>query len=169
MAVHSMILRTPPIAGVTLTNNITAGASSLTYTGPDSIATGDLIVIDNEIMGVGAVNAGANTANLFRGRLGTTAAAHSANAPIRTLDNLSVLQMVSDGEEQQAGQDIIDIWAPAGTLQQAATESNRYMINAWTKKTKSDLVLRAAEDSLAEHHADQAAAQGTYDDRFPGQ
>jgi hypothetical protein len=166
-----MILRSPPLNGgaVTLTSNITAGAATLTYTGSDVIAVGDLIVIDNEIMGAGVVNTSTNSVPLFRGRLGTTAAAHTAGVVIRTLTSLSVREMVSTAEETASGTDIIAAWAPAGTLNQAAHAANAMMINAFRNETVTRLTNRDIQDEVTSLGSAEATAKATYNARYQEQ
>lgn len=168
MAVYNMIFRTPPIAGVTLGSNLTAGAASLTYAGPDSISPG-LIAIDTEILGVGSVNATNNTATLLRGLLGTVAAAHAAGAAIRNVNQLSTREMVDNADEAQAGTEIVDVWANGGTLAQAAHESNKDMVNFWRKKTMGLLVERDAADEEAARVTARNNALANYGTMFKEQ
>lgn len=163
-----MILRSPPVTGVTLASNLTAGASSLTYAGPDSLVTGRLYVIDNEIVGAGAINTTNNTVNLFRGQL-TPAQAHTAGAAIRDLNELSTREMVSNADEVAAGPEIVSVWANGGTLNQAAHESNKEMVNFWRKKTMLLLVERDAADEEASRVTARNNAAALYGAMFKEQ
>ena len=83
-----------PTNGRVLAANMTAGATSFTYTGPD-IAVGDTIQIEDETILVGAVNISTNTASqCFRGK-DSVAVAHAAGTPVAVATQ-TALEVIED-------------------------------------------------------------------------
>jgi len=74
-------LGTTSLASTTLNGSITAGAFGATLTSNTGIATGEYLLIDNELMNVTAGPFG-NFWTVTRGQLGTTGAAHSNGATV---------------------------------------------------------------------------------------
>jgi hypothetical protein len=77
------VTTTTPNSGATLSGAITAGATTIGVTNASLFEPGWFLGIDNEYMKILGLNTGANTLDVERGTMGSTAAAHNAGATVK--------------------------------------------------------------------------------------
>lgn len=142
-----------PNSGATLTADITAGASSFTYTGTDAFVQGSMVLIDSELILIGTVNTSTNVcSNLIRGywpQASGGAEPHLAGAVIK-----GPIAPYPNAARRVSQNAVTNHYQPAfGTAEAALV----YMVNAANEKAKS-VNAENAMDAGRQQSADDETA-----------